>query len=147
MIEFAYAPKIYTNPNYAITVPLTESEDNELELVPKNFIGEYCGECAKRYNRCWCNKSNWNEELMEVETPKGPTTNNPSSDQNNTQKQPINVQLVPIRQPPPGWVEYRRHAVKQSQVNECKNLKEENPIEKLIIKGIRSITTKEFEEM
>ena len=34
---FAYAPKIYTNPNYAITVPLTESEDNELELVPKNL--------------------------------------------------------------------------------------------------------------
>ena len=24
----AYAPKIYTNPNYAIAVPLTESEDN-----------------------------------------------------------------------------------------------------------------------
>ena len=45
---FAYAPKIYTYPNYAITVPLTESEDNELELVPKNFIGEYCGECEKK---------------------------------------------------------------------------------------------------
>ena len=108
---FAYAPKIYTNSNYAITVPLTESEDNELELVPKNFIGENCGECAKRYNRCWCDKSNWDEELMEVETPKGPTTNNPSSDQNNTQKQPINIILVPIRQPPPGWVEYRRCTV------------------------------------
>ena len=66
---FAYAPKIYTNPNYAITVPLTESEDNELELVPKNFIVEYCDECAKRYNKCWCDKSNWDEELMEVETP------------------------------------------------------------------------------
>ena len=72
---FAYASKIYNNPNYAVTVPLTESEDNELELVPKNFIGEYCGECAKRYNRCWCVKSNWDEELKEVEMPKGPTTN------------------------------------------------------------------------
>ena len=55
---FAYAPKIFTNPNYAVTVPLTESEDNEVELVSKNFIGEYCGECARRYNRCWCDKSN-----------------------------------------------------------------------------------------
>ena len=144
---FAYAPKIYTNPNYAVTVPLTEFEDNELELVPKNFIGEYCGECAKRYNRCWCEKSDWDEELMEVETPKDPTTNNPSSDQNNIQKQPINITLVPIRQLPPGWVEHRRHVVKQSRVNECENLKEENPIEKLIIWGIRFITTKNFEEM
>ena len=83
---------------------------------------------------------------MEVETPKG-LTNNPTSTQNNTQKQPINVTLVPIRQPPPRWVEYRRCVVKQSRANECKSLKEENPIEKLIIQRIRSITTKEFEEM
>ena len=27
---FAYVPKIFTNPNYAATVPLTESEDNEV---------------------------------------------------------------------------------------------------------------------
>ena len=54
------------------------------------------------------------------------------------QKQPINATVVPIRQPPPRWIEYRRCAVKQSQ---------ENPIEKLIIKAIRSITAKEFEDM
>ena len=54
--------------------------------------------------------------------------------------------MVPIRQPPPGWVEYRRCVTKQN-TNESKCLKEESPIEKLIIKGIRSITTKELEEM
>ena len=45
---FAYAPKIFTNPNYALT------EVSELEVIHKNFIGEYCEECAKRYHRCWC---------------------------------------------------------------------------------------------
>ena len=55
---------------------------------------------------------------------------------------------MPIRQPPPGWVEYRRWVTKQTANNsENTNSKEENPIERLIIKGIRSITTKEFEEM
>ena len=143
---FAYAPKLFTNPSYAVTVPLTESEDNEVELVKNNFIGEYLGECVKRYDRCWCDKSNWDEELMEVETPRG-LTNNPTNTQNNSQRQPINVTLVPISQPSPGWVEYRRCTVKQNRANECKNLKEENPMEKLIIKGIRPITTEEFDEM
>ena len=56
--------------------------------------------------------------------------------------------MVPIRQPPPGWVEYRRCVTKQT-TNNSKNShsREDNPIEKLIIKGIGSITTKEFEEM
>ena len=82
---------------------------------------------------------------MEVETPKG-LTNNLNTNQNNIQ-QPINMTVIPIRQPPPGWVEYRRYAVRHSRANECKNLKEENPIEKLTIKGITSITTKKFEEL
>ena len=63
---FAYAPKIFTNPNYALTL------GNELEVINKNFIGEYCEGCATRYNRCWCDKSDWDEDLIEVETPKGP---------------------------------------------------------------------------
>ena len=96
---FVYAPKLFTNPNYAVTEPLTESEDNEIELVNKNFIGEYCGECVKRYDRCWCDKSDWDEELMEVEPPKA-LINHPTSTQNNIQRQPIHVTLVPIRHPP-----------------------------------------------
>ena len=139
---FAYAPKIFTNPNYAATVPLTESENSEVELTSKNFIGEYCGECAKRYNRCWCGKSNWDEELMEVETSKS-LTNSP----NTNQLKLINVTVEPIRQPPLRWVEFRRCVTKQDKTNKCKSLREENPIEKLIIRGIRSITTKEFKEM
>ena len=56
--------------------------------------------------------------------------------------------MLPIRQPPPGWVEYRRWVTKQNTNNgDNSNSKEDNPIEKLIIKGIRSKMTKEFEEM
>ena len=40
---FVYAPKVFTNPNYAPTIPLTESENSEVELTNKDFIGEYCG--------------------------------------------------------------------------------------------------------
>ena len=64
---FAYAQKIFTNPNYATTIPLTESKNSEVELTNKTFIGEYCGECVKRHDRCWCGKSDWDEELVEVE--------------------------------------------------------------------------------
>ena len=130
--DFSYAPKIFTNLEFATTIPLTKLEDNQEALTNKNFIGEYCSECVKKYERCWCFKSNWGDELIEVETP-------------NIQKE-LNVTVVPIRQPLPGWVEYRRCIIKQN-TNESDSLREENPIEKLIINGIRSITTKEFEEM
>ena len=79
---------------------------------------------------------------MEVETPKG-LTNGP----NTNQLKPMNVTVVPIRQPPPGWVEFRRCVTKQNETNEHEDLREENPIQKLIIGGIRSMSTKEFEEM
>ena len=98
----------------------------------------------KKYDRYWCDKSNWDEELMEVEAPKG-LTNGPNTKQPNIQRK-LNVTVVPIRQSPPGWVEYRKCITKQD-TNECKSLREENPIEKLIIKGSKLITTQEFEEM
>ena len=37
---FDYAPKIFTSPEFATTIPLTELEDNQVELTNKNFIGE-----------------------------------------------------------------------------------------------------------
>ena len=83
---------------------------------------------------------------MKVEPPNGPT-NNLSSDQINGAQWPSNLTLVPIRQPPPGWMEYRRHVVNQSKTNGHRKTRDENPIDKIIIKGIRSISTKEFEEM
>ena len=107
-------------------------EDNQIELTNKNFIGEYCSECVKKYDRCWCFKSDWEDKLIKVGTL-------------NIQRK-LNVAVVPIRQPPPSWVEYRRCITKQN-TNKSEDLREESPIEKLIIKGIRSITTKEFEEM
>ena len=60
---FAYAPKVFTNPNYAVTIPLTELEKSEVELTNTNFIGEYCSECVKKYDRCWCDKSDWDEVI------------------------------------------------------------------------------------
>ena len=49
-----HAPNIFTNPNYAATISLTESKNSKAELTNNKFIGKYCGECAKRYDRCCC---------------------------------------------------------------------------------------------
>ena len=46
--------------------------NSNIEVTDPNFIGEYCGEYAKKYNRCWCYKSDWDNDLFEIETPKGP---------------------------------------------------------------------------
>ena len=86
----------------------------------------------KKYNTYSCFKSNWEDELIELETP-------------NIQRK-LNVAVISIRQLSPSWAEYRRHVIKQD-TNESDSLREENHIEKLIIKGVRSMTTKEFEEM
>ena len=45
---------------------------------------------------------------------------------------------MPKRQPPPAWAEFRRCVTKKN---------DNNPIDKLIIKGIRSISMQEYEEM
>ena len=60
---FAYSPKIFTNPKF----PLTEGD--EIEVVNKKIIGEHCEECLKKFDRCWCDRSDCDEELMEVEPP------------------------------------------------------------------------------
>ena len=87
---FPYLPKVITNPEFAKIIPLTESEDNEIEIVNPNFIEEYCGECLKKYNRCWCYKSDWDDDLIEIETPKGPT---------NKSNKPwkLNLTMMPMR--------------------------------------------------
>ena len=128
---FAYPPEIFTNPELAKTISLTDTNNDEVEVTNPNFVGEFWEECVKKYNRCWCFKSDWEEDLIEVETPKAPT-NKPNS-------QHLTMTVMPKRQPPPSWVEFRRQVTK--------NNKDNDPIDKMIIKGIRSITTKEFEEM
>ena len=138
---FSYPPKIFTNHEFAKTILLTELDDEEIEVINPNFIGEYCSKCPKKYTRCWCYKLDWDDDLREIETPKGPTKKS-----NNPRK--LNVTVVPIRQSPPGWVEDRICVTKQTtNNNENSNSREDNPIEKLTIKGIRSTTTKEFKEM
>ena len=49
-----------------------ESDDNEIEVVNPNFIGEFCRDCAKNYDRCWCFKSDWDEDLIDNRNTHGP---------------------------------------------------------------------------
>ena len=84
---------MFTNPEYVAALPQMETESSELEVTPNKFIGEYCEKCVKRYNRCWCDKSDWDEELMEVELLKAPTKNQDNT--TNITKWPNN--LVSVR--------------------------------------------------
>ena len=65
--------------------------------------------CGK--TRCWCNSSNWGEELVDVENPNFiPTLENKTPSPNS------------VRKPPSGWAEYRRRTVsKAMQENNRKN--------------------------
>ena len=67
-----YHPEIFTNPEFARTVPLTDMDSEEIEVVVTNpnFIEEFCSECIKKYNRCWCFKLDWEDDLIEAEIPR-----------------------------------------------------------------------------
>ena len=55
---FAYPPEIYTNQEVAKTIDLTDTDnDEDVETTNPNFIGEFCEQCLKKYNRGWCFKS------------------------------------------------------------------------------------------
>ena len=67
-----YPPQIITDPRYVATVPLMEEEE---QPGKSKFLGryvEFCDKCGKTY--CWCNSSNWEEGLLNVEKP----SSNPS---------------------------------------------------------------------
>ena len=130
---FAYPPEIYTNPEFAKTIPISDMDCDEtrVEVTNPNFVGEFCSECIKKYNRCWCFKLNWEDDLIEVEMPRVLTKTNTNKPQQ------LTVTVMPKRQPPSGWAEFRR----------CVTGKDNDPIDKLIIKGIRSISTQEYEKM
>ena len=60
-----YPPQISLYPEYAATVPQMEEEEEE---VSNNNIGNYhnfCTKCGETY--CWCNPSDWEEGLLDVE--------------------------------------------------------------------------------
>ena len=52
---FGYPPQMFTNPNFAATLPLTETEPSDPEGPQGKFKGDYCVICVKKYERYWCN--------------------------------------------------------------------------------------------
>ena len=93
---FAYPPEIYTNPDFAKRISLTDTDNDDVEIINANFIGEFCKECVKKYNRCSCYKSDREEDVVDAEAPKAPTK--PNDPKN------LTMTMMPKRQPPPGWV-------------------------------------------
>ena len=65
---FRYPPQIFTNPIYMAAVTHIESE-GEVEQKEK-FLGKYCNFCEKcTETHCWCNSSDWEEELINEDNP------------------------------------------------------------------------------
>ena len=65
---FRYPPQIFTDPTYTATMTHTESE-GEVEQERK-FLGKYCKFCDRcSETHCWCNSSNWEEGLINVDNP------------------------------------------------------------------------------
>ena len=148
----SYSPKVYTDPKYAATLPQTETNCSASEAAQKNFVGEYCAKCIRKHNRCWCNGSDWDTDLVDIEPPNSPDTN-PSNTTNIT-KRLNSLKQVSIRQPPPGWPKCRNGATNKSNKAQMDNgqrnngsLMDEIPIDKIIIKGFRSVSQKEFDDM
>ena len=63
---FRYPPQVFTDPRYAATVPHMEEEEEE-QAGKSKFLGrycEFCDKCSEKY--CWCNSSDWEEGLLDV---------------------------------------------------------------------------------
>ena len=96
-----------------------------------NFIEEYGEKCIGKHDRCWCNSSNWDEDLIDIEN----STNN--TNPNLESKKPSQTSF---RQPPQGWSESRRKVISQN-----KTLLESS--DNLQIKNCTSVSTEEFNNM
>ena len=97
-----YPPQVFTDPEFVANVSHTEEEvNNDVEGNRHQFIGNYCEICDKcGETRCWCNSSNWGEELLDVENPNAnPTLENKTPSPNS------------VRKPPGGWGEHRRRTI------------------------------------
>ena len=67
---FRYPPQVFTDPEFAATVPQTEEEEEE-EVSNNKFIGKYCVTCAKcGETYCWCNSSHWGRRSVRHREPK-----------------------------------------------------------------------------
>ena len=96
-----------------------------------NFIGEYCEKCIGKHYRCWCNSSDWDEDLIDIENPTKNTDSNLESEK---------PSQTSFRQAPPGWSESRRKAISKNKTSL------ENS-DNLQIKNCRSISTEKFNNM
>ena len=98
---FRNPPKVFTDPRYAATVPHTEEEEEQPSK--SKFLGRYCefyDKCGETY--CWCNSSDWEEGLLNVENP----SSNPS------------IEKTPSpRKPPVGWAAQRCRLVMAASKN------------------------------
>ena len=70
-----------------------------------NFIGDQCGKCPSQYNRCWCNASDWGEDLVEIEN------NNNDTNISDPNLEGELTSQTSFKQTPPGWSEFRKKAI------------------------------------
>ena len=98
-----YPPQVFTHPEYAAAVPHTEEEEEQ--SGNNKFLGKYCefcNKCGETY--CWCNSSDWEEGLLNVEKPNA----NPS------------IEKIPsptVGKPPAGWAKQRHRLVQAAREN------------------------------
>ena len=121
---FRYPPQVFTDPEFAATVPQTEEEEEEVSN--NKFIGKYCDTCMKcgeTYH--WCSSWDWEEGLLDVENPNADT--NPSLEKKTPS--PKNN-----RKHPAGWVEHRHRTVQAAKGNR----------QNIEIENARSISQEEF---
>ena len=100
---FKYPPQAFTDPKYAAVVPHTGEEEEQ--SGNNKFLGrhcKFCNKCGETY--CWCNSSDWEEGLLNVEKPNSN----------------LSVEKTPsptIRKPPVGWSEQRWRVVMAAREN------------------------------
>ena len=64
-----YPLQVFTDPEFATNVSHSEDELSIVEEIRLNFIREYCKKCTGKHYRCWCNSSDWDEDLIDIENP------------------------------------------------------------------------------
>ena len=123
-----YPPQVVIDQKYATNISHTEEEElNNVEENRLNFIGKYCEKCVGTHNMCWCNSSDWDEGLVDIENPTNADTTLES-------KRPSPTSF---RQPPSRWAEFRRRTISKSKAM----LENSNH---MAIENYKSISTEEF---
>ena len=117
-----YPLQVFTDPEFAADIPHTEEEE---EVYNDKFIGNYCETCAQcGETRCWCNSSDWGEQLVDVENPNAnPTLENKTPSPKS------------VRKPPAGWPEFRRRTI-------SKAMQENN--RQIVIENCKTISKEEY---